>query len=389
MKNAVIVAAVRTPLCKINGDLADADAMNLASTVIREAVKRSKVNPEEIDEVLFGNLRNREYQTAGRVFGLGAGLPVSVPGLLLERACASSLTALAYASMFIQSGNGRCYVVGGVESCTNGVYTLARNRSNASNHPGFAKPIFSPPDPYENLGNGMTAERVAQRYNITREECDQFSFESHMKATVAEEAHLFDEHIVPVTIPRKKMEPQIVTRDTIYRPDCTVESLAKLKPSFTKDGIVTAGNSSPITDGASAMVVMEEEMAKSLGCEILGRFRAYQSAGCAPQIMGMGPMFATRKLMEKTGFVMDDFDLIEINEAFASQSVACCRELGADMKRVNVNGGAIALGHPFTASGGILTARALYELRRRDLHRALITFCIGGGMGVSVVIEKD
>ena len=389
MRKAVIVSAVRTPLCKNNGDLADADAMNLASTVIREAVARSKVDPENIEEVMFGNLRNREYQTAGRVFGLGAGLPVSVPGILLERACASSLTSLAYATMFIEHGQGDCYVVGGVESCTNGVYTLARNRKNLNVHPGFAKNIFSPEDPYENLNNGETAERVAERFHVTREECDRFAYESHMKASEAEAEGRFDEHIVPVVIPNRKGNPKIVTKDTIYRPDCTMEALAKLPPAFVKGGIVTAGNSSPITDGASAMVIMEEDMAKAVGAEILGRCVAYQSAGCEPCIMGMGPMYATRKLMARNGYTMDDFDLIEINEAFASQSVACMRELNADMTKVNVNGGAIALGHPFTASGGILTARALYELRRRDLHRALVTFCIGGGMGVSVVLERD
>jgi len=389
MRNAVIVSAVRTPLSKNNGALADVGAMELAGTVIREAVSRAKVDPSEIDEVIYSNVQNLEHRTSGRVFGLAAGLPISVPGFQVERGCASSLTGLAIAAQMVMLGSGDCYVVGGVESCSNGPYFLGRNKKNEFLPPKFLTSVFSPPKEYGNLGNGMTAEVVAEQYGITREDCDAFALMSHQRATEAEQAGRFAEHIVPVTIPRKRGEPTVVAADDIYRADSSLESLAKLAPAFKADGVVTAGNSSPITDGASALVVMEEERARALGCEILARFRAFSSVGVEPRVMGMGPVYAIRKLLERNDLTLEDIDLFEINEAFAAQVAACVKELGIPLEKVNVNGGAIALGHPFSASGGILTARIISELRRRGKRLGVISFCVGGGLGNAVLVECD
>lgn len=362
--------------------------MELAAPVIREAVRRAKVEPSEIDEVIFSNITNMEVKNPARAYALAGGIPQNVPAFTVDRGCGSSLTGMALGAQMIQLGTADVIVAGGVESCSHRPYLLGRITSPYQyNPPKFCDQILTPPE-YGNLSNGMTAEEVAQRFHITREDCDAFSVESHKKAAAAWENHRFDEHIVPISVPRRKGEPVVVDRDDIFRPDCNMESLAKLAPSFKPGGIVTAGNSSPLTDGAACVVVMERQMAERLGCEILGVFRGFVSVGLEPRIMGMGPVYATRKILQRTGLTLDDIDLIELNEAFASQSVACVRELGIDTSKLNVNGGAIAIGHPFGASGAILTARMLYELRRRNLHRGLITFCIGAGLGVAMLVER-
>ena len=235
---------------------------------------------------------------------------------------------------------------------------------------------------------GMTAEKVAEKYGITREECDAFGLLSQSRAAVAVAEGRFDTQIVPMTVPQGKKPPVVVDRDEPVR-ETTMEALANLKPSFKKDGVCTAGNSSPLTDGASAVVVMERGCAEKAGMKILAEIKGFASAGCDPTMMGLGPVYATRKLLNKLGMTMEDIDLVELNEAFAAQSIACIRELGMDMEKVNVNGGAIALGHPFGATGGILTTKILYEMERRNARTGLVTFCIGGGQGLSVIYERN
>ena len=234
---------------------------------------------------------------------------------------------------------------------------------------------------------GMTAERVAELMHITRQECDEFGLLSQQRAAAAWENGYFDSQIVPITVPQKKKDPIVVSRDETVRAT-TMESLAKLKPSFKPDGVCTAGNSSPLTDGASAVVVMAREMAERQGKKILAEIKGFASAACEPSVMGLGPVYATRKLLAKLDMKLEDIDLVELNEAFASQSIACIRELGLDINKVNVNGGAIALGHPFGATGGILTTKLLYEMERRDVHTGLVTFCIGGGQGFSALFVR-
>lgn len=387
MKDVVIVAAVRTPLCKNGGELTNLRAEDLGALVVKEAVTRAKIDPAQVDDVIFGCIANTDVKNVARVVWLGAGFPVHIPAFTVDSACGSSLRGLQLADSMIKSGAARCVVVGGTESCSNRPYTLDRVKDPARYAPpNWSKHIISPKE-YGNLSNGETAEVVAERYAITREEMDGAALRSHQLAAKAWEEGYFNEQVIPVSVPQKKKDPVVVDKDHIYRADSSMEKLGKLPGAFRKGGNVTAGNSSPLTDGASCMVVMERALAEELGCEILGRIAGFAAAGGDPQIMGMGPLWSTKKLLEQTGLTIEDIDLVEINEAFASQYVACVKELGLPWEKVNVCGGAIALGHPFAASGGILTARMLYELRRRDLHRGIITFCIGGGLGVAMLVE--
>ncbi len=388
MKDVVIVAAVRTPLCKNGGELTNLRAEELGALVVKEAVSRAKIDPAQVDDVIFGCIANTDVKNVARVVWLGAGFPVHVPAFTVDSACGSSLRGLQLADSMIKSGVARCVVVGGTESCSNRPYTLDRVKDPARYAPpNWSKHIISPKE-YGNLSNGETAEVVAERYAITREEMDSAALRSHQLAAKAWEEGYFNEQVIPVSVPQKKKDPVVVDKDHIYRADSSMEKLGKLPGAFRKGGNVTAGNSSPLTDGASCMVVMEKALAEELGCEILGRIAGFAAAGGDPQIMGMGPLWSTKKLLEQTGLTIGDIDLVEINEAFASQYVACVKELGLPWEKVNVCGGAIALGHPFAASGGILTARMLYELRRRDLHRGIVTFCIGGGLGVAMLVER-
>lgn len=387
LKEAVIVAAVRTPVAKIRGSLAAFQADEIGAFAVREAVKRAKIDPAEIEDVFWGNARNIDLQTPARVVALAAGLPISVPGQTVERGCGSALCAIHDAALSICAGEGDIFVAGGVESCTHGPFIVEKQLK-----PGNRPPRYLPgrmvPENMENLPMGMTAEVVAQQYGITREDCDAFGLLSQQRAAAAWDAGYFDDQIIPIEVPgEKKGTTRMFTRDETVR-ETTMESLGKLKPSFCQDGVSTAGNSSPLTDGAAAVVMMSREVAEARGLEILGVYRGFSVAGLDPRTMGLGPIYSTRKLLEKTGLTVDDIDLIEINEAFAAQSVACVRELGLDMDKVNVNGGAIALGHPFGATGAILVTKMVYELKRRNLHRGLITFCIGGGQGAAMLIER-
>jgi acetyl-CoA C-acetyltransferase len=389
LRQAVIVSAVRLPAGRIGGLLAAFRPEKLGGMIVREAVRRAKIDPETIDEVIFCSCDNEDMKIAGRVVLLEAGLPYIIPAYQVQRGCASSLTALWDGAMMIQTGYADIIVAGGTESTTYAPYLMNKpTRAYSSVPMSWAEPVFSPKDPYGNLPNGNTAEEIARRYGITREECDEFSLESHRKGAAAYENDCFDSQILPVEVPLRSGKTMRFDRDEPLRADCTMESLAKLRPSFEKDGVCTAGNSSPLTDGASCVVLMEREKAECLGLDILAVFSAFADAGCEPRVMGEGPVHATRKLLQKTGLTLNDIDLIEMNEAFASQSICCMRELNMDPVKLNVNGGAIALGHPFAATGTILVTKIVHEMRRRGAKRGLVTFCVGGGLGVSALFER-
>ncbi len=389
MKEAVIVSAVRTPIGRARGTLAAVPAADLGAIAIREAVRRAQINPSDIEDVYFGNLMANEYANIGRVAALGAGLPYSVPAVMMDRQCGSSLTTFGLASMMIESGHAEILISAGVESDSRRSYVMEKPVASYQVVPPQWANIKSAYAPEDCISMGLTAENLAEKYGITREECDAFSVESHRRALAAIEAGWFDEQIIPVEVALGKGKTVLVTRDESVRGDCTLESLSKLPPVFKAGGVVTAGNSSPMSDGGGAAVLMEKQKAKDLGLPILGKFVGFVSVGLDPKLMGYGPVEATKKLLQKKGMTLSDIDLIEMNEAFAAQSIACINGLGIDTDKLNVNGGAISLGHPLGGTGAVLIAKMVYELQRRDLGMGLITFCVGGGQGVAALIERE
>lgn len=388
MREAVIVSAVRTPVGRCRGALAPVPAHELGALTVREAVKRSNIDPAEVDEVVYSNLMNHEINNMGRMVGLAAGLPIEVPGITVDRQCGASLNAFAYAAILIRAGYADVIVAGGVESDSRRTYTMDKPEAPYQVAPPKWSDVHTAPDEIGNDSMVQTAQNIADRFGITRSECDEFAVRSHALASRAWDEGRFASQVVPVEVKTRKSSVT-VDKDETVRPGTTMEILAKLPSVTGPDGIVTAGNSSPMSDGSGALVVMEKELAKKRGLEILGTFKAYAAAGVDPTIMGTGPIAATRKLMKQTGMTMKDFDLIEMNEAFAAQSIKCIRDLEIDMDKLNVNGGAIALGHPLAGTGSILLTKMVYELKRQNLSTGLITFCCGGGQGVSVVIERE
>ncbi|MBO7709226.1 MAG: thiolase family protein [Lachnospiraceae bacterium] len=388
MREAVIVSAVRTPVGKMGGGLAPLDPHELGGMVVREAVRRAGVAPESIDDVMLGNVTNKQYSNTARAIALEAGLPVEVPAITLDRQCGSALNALANAAIMIQAGVHDTVVAGGVEMDSKRPWIMARvEKAYQMPAPTFVPPIFAPAS-FGDVHVLQTAENLAERYSLTREECDAFALGSQQKAAKAWDEGKFDEEILPVSVKTRKGEYEVRRDETIR--ETSMEALAKLRCATGRPGgIVTAGNSSPNCDGASAMVVMEKEKAKEMGLESLGTFRGYAAVGVDPAYMGLGPAYAIPKLLKNAGLTMDDIDLFEINEAFATQSLACIRELKLNTDKLNVNGGAIALGHPMGATGGILTAKMVYELRRRNARYGVIAFCCGGGQGVAVLLENE
>ena len=389
MRQAVIVSAVRLAVGRVGGALKDIRPEKLGGMIIREAVNRAGIPDDMIDEVIFCDCDNEDLKIAGRVVLLEAGLPYTIPGYQIQRGCASSLTAVWDATMMVKCGFADTIVCGGCESTTFAPYLMNKPTRAYSQAPmPWAEPIFSPKEAYGNLPNGPTADEIARRYGITREECDEFAADSHRKGAIAYQNEYFKSQILPVEIKQKDGSIAVFDRDEPLRDDCTAASLAKLRPSFQKDGVCTAGNSSPLVDGASCVIVMEKEKAKSLGLDILAEIEDFADAGVEPMVMGEGPIYACRKLLAKTGLTMDDIDLIELNEAFAAQSIRCIRETPMPPEKVNVNGGAIALGHPFAATGTILVTKMVYEMRRRDANRGIVTFCVGGGLGAALLLKK-
>ncbi len=392
MPEAVIVSAVRTPIARENGALKDVPPENLAALVMKEAVNRSGLKePGLIDEVIFGHCLGAPG-CIGRMSLLMAGLPMEIPAVTIDRQCGSGSTAVNLAATHIRAGVGHIYLAGGVESMTRQPYLLEKPVSAYQRTP----PRWIVPRPLSprELGDppmGITAENVAERFNIPREEQDEFGYLSQVKAARALKEGRFREQIIPVVIPQKKGDPVVFEVDEHPRPNTSLEVLAKLPPVFKKDGTVTAGTSSGINDGAGALLLASREKAEELGLKPLAAIRAYAAAGVDPNIMGIGPVPATRKALAIAGMTIEQMDVIELNEAFAAQAIACCRELGIDWRdqeKFNPNGGAIALGHPIAGSLAILTVKAVYELHRRNGRYALITACCGGGQGVATIIEK-
>lgn len=387
MNEVVIASVARTPMAKYRGDFAAFSVPKLGAIPIKAAVEKIGLDPAMLDEVIMGNIFGSDWGNPARNCVLEAGFPQSVPAITVDRQCASSLNAVALASAMIMSGAADIIMTGGVESYSQQPYYLQRPAMPYPAQMEFLPYKSSLPDGLDSISMIQTAENLAVKYALTREECDAFAVQSHQKAAKAWETGYFDDQVVPVEVPQRKGAPLSVTKDAGVRSDCSIEGLAKLHP-LMKGGVVTAGNASPMNDGASAVLVMNAQKAKELQLEPLAIVKEFCSAGCDPDIMGIGPVYSTRRLMAQYGYKIDDFDLVELNEAFAAQSLPCIRELGIRPERVNVEGGAIAIGHPNGASGGMLVGRMVYALRRRSLHRGLISFCCGGGQGFSLVLEN-
>jgi acetyl-CoA acyltransferase len=382
----VIASAVRTPFTRAHkGEFKDTRPDTLASLVIREAVARVQgLKKEDVEDVILGCAMPEAEQgmNVARNAALLAGLPDTVPGMTINRFCASGTQSIAQAAQAIQAGMIHVAVAGGTESMT--MVPMGGNKVSAN--PEIMEKF---PEVYTSMG--ATAENIAVRYSVTRDDADKFAYESQRRAATAREQGKFKEEILPVTTTMYdddgKAKQVTVTFDTILRPDTTLEGLAKLRPAFNAKGVVTAGNASPLTDGAAATVVMSEEKAKALGVKPLGYFLDYQVAGVPPEIMGIGPVPAVKKLLAKNKLKIEDIDVFELNEAFAAQALHCIRELGIPLDKVNPNGGAIALGHPLGVSGTRLVGTILYELKRRNGRYGVVTMCIGGGMGAAALIE--
>jgi acetyl-CoA C-acetyltransferase len=387
-RDAVIVSAVRTAIGRQGGALASVPAHIFGAEVIKEAMSRANISPEMIDDVILGNVLSGGGNIA-RLTALQTGLSIEIPGLTVDRQCGSGINAVTLAAQAIRAGDGDIYIAGGIESMSRAPYLMDRpEKPYSSTPPNFRKSQLSPKE----IGDppmGITAENLVKKYKISREEQDEFALRSQQRMAVAMKEGRFNEQIVPITIPVRKGEPIVFKTDEHPRPQTTMEALSKLPPAFLEGGTVTAGNSSGLNDAASALVIMSREKAEELGLTPLAVVREYAVAGVDPNIMGIGPVPATRKVLEKSGLSLEDIDIIEINEAFAAQVIACDRELNMDSEKVNVNGGAIAHGHPLGATGAILITKAVYELKRSGGRYALITACIGGGQGISTIIERE
>lgn len=387
-RDAVIVSCVRTPIARMGGALATLVPHVFGAQVIKEAVSRAKLKPEDIDDVIFGNVLSGGGNIA-RLTALQAGLGVEVPGLTVDRQCGSGINAVALAASAIRAGDGDVFIAGGVESYSQAPYLMAKSPKLYSvQPPQFYKPKLAP-DEIGSPPMGITAENLAKKYGISREEQDEFAYLSQKKMAQAMREGRFNEQLVPISISQRKGDPVLFTQDEHPRPETTLEGLAKLPPAFLQGGSVTAGNSSGLNDAASAVVVMSREKATELGLKPLAVVRDYAVSGVDPNIMGIGPVPSTRKVLAKSGLTLDQLDLIEINEAFAAQVIACQRELEMDLDKVNVNGGAISHGHPLGATGAILITKTVYELERIKGRYALVTACIGGGQGIAVILERE
>jgi len=399
-RRAAVVCALRTPIGRYGGSLASVRPDDLAAHVIRSVVEQSKIDPGLIDEVYFGaaNQAGEDNRNVARMSALLAGLPETVPGSTVNRLCASGLEAVNIAARMIEANHGDIFIAGGVESMSRAPYVLskaetafgrAQELSDTSIGWRFINPKLSAI--HHPFPMGETAENVARKYNISREDQDQFALASQHKWGKAHEQGLFKDEIVPVQIPQRKGDPLIVDTDEHPRPEMTLDKLAKLRPVFAKDdqGTVTAGNSSGVNDGASALLLVEESKAKELGLTPLAFVGMSASAGVDPAYMGIGPVPAIRKALGRSGLTIDDLDLIELNEAFAAQSIACARELNIDESKLNVKGGAIAIGHPLGCSGARIATTLIHEMVRTDAKRGLASLCVGVGQGLATVFERD
>ena len=390
MRNVVIVAGCRTPIGTINGQFKNVAPSDLSIPVMQKLVERSGIDPVMIDDVIWGCNYQRTYKenNLARVSLVRAGLPVTVPGITIHRNCTSSMSAIQMGFYQIRAEEADCIMAGGADSMSTAPHMIFGLRNGQKF--GDMQLHDSMWDSLTNLGvgpkMGITAENVADKYDISREQMDAYALRSQQRAAAAIAADKFKDEIIPVTVTTRKSSQEIWT-DEYPKPDTTLEGLAKLRPAFKEDGRVTAGNASGMNDAASGVILMAEDKAKELGLPILARIVSTATTGVEPELMGIGPISATRKALEKAGLTIDDIDLFEINEAFASQTLACQKELGIPDDKLNVNGGGISLGHPVGATGSRIVISLMYEMRRRGSRYGVATLCAGGGMGTAVIIE--
>ena len=392
MRDIVIVAAKRTAIGSFGGGLSSLRADQLGTTVIQALLEETGVAGDQVNEVILGQVLTAGCgQNPARQASINAGLPSSVPAMTINKVCGSGLKAIHMAAQAIQCGDADLIIAGGQESMSQAPHVLPNSRTgqrlgnwtmiDTMVHDGLW-------DAFKDYHMGITAENIVEKYGISRDEQDAFAAASQQKAAAAQQAGYFDSQIVPVSVPQRKGDPLIIDKDEGPKAGTTAEGLGKLRPAFKKDGTVTPGNASSLNDGAAAVMVCSAEKAEALGLTPLATIKAYANAGVDPAIMGTGPTPATRNCLERAGWTVNDLELVEANEAFAAQAISVNRELGWDTDRVNVNGGAIALGHPIGASGCRVLVTLLHEMMRRDAHKGLATLCIGGGMGVALALER-
>lgn len=392
MEQAVIVSAVRTPIGSFGKSLNTISAIDLGVTALKEAVQRISLDLSQVDEVILGNVLQAGLgQNPARQVAIHSGLPMEVPAFTINKVCASGLKSVCLAAQAIATGDAQVIIAGGMENMSRAPYALPGARWGQRMGDGSLVDLMiidGLQDVFNQYHMGMTAENVAEKFGVARQAQDELAAASQQKAELAIKSGRFKDEIVPVAIPQRKGEPLIFDTDEHPRFGTTLDALKKLKPAFKPDGTVTAGNASGINDGAAILVVMSERKANELNLEPIAFIKAFASSGVDPAIMGVGPVRASRKALEKAGWTAQDLDLIEANEAFAAQAVAVNREMGWDLSRVNVNGGAVALGHPIGASGARILTTLLYEMRKRDARKGIATLCIGGGQGTAVVVER-
>jgi len=392
MKQAVIVSAVRTPVGTFGGVFKDFSAVQLGTVAVKEAMKRAGVEPSMVDEVIFGNVLQAGLgQNVARQVAIGAGIPDTVNSYTVNKVCGSGLKCVALAAQAIKAGDGDIFVVGGTENMSQAPYLLPSQRWGQRMGNGQVVDYMVADgltDIFNNYHMGITAENIVEQYGFTREEQDQLSLNSQKRAEEAIKSGRFKEEIVPVSIPQRKGDPVVVDTDEHPKFGTTMETLSKLRPAFKKDGTVTAGNASGINDGAAALVVMSAEKARELGVKPLAEIVSYASGAVDPKIMGTGPIPASKKALSKAGLAIEQIDLVEANEAFAAQALSVAKDLNFDMSKVNVNGGAIALGHPIGASGARILVTLLFEMEKRGNSTGLATLCIGGGQGIALIVKR-
>ncbi|WP_256758107.1 acetyl-CoA C-acetyltransferase [Cohnella sp. WQ 127256] len=392
MREVVIVEAVRTAIGSFGGSLADISAVDLGAHVVREAVRRSGINPNEVSEVIMGNVLQAGLgQNPARQAAIHAGLSESIPSYTVNKVCGSGLKAIALAALSVAAGESEIVVAGGMENMTQAPHLLKHSRKGYRlGHGELVDSMISDGlwDAFHDIHMGITAEHIAEKFQFSRTELDEFAARSQARARLAQEEGRFKEEIVPYLVPSRKQEPLMFQHDEGVRGDTTLDKLSALRPAFKKDGVVTAGNASTLNDGASAVIVISSERAKQLGLKPMAVISGYASVGCDPRLMGLGTVPVVQATLRKTGWSIPDIDLFELNEAFASQSLGVTIELGLPMDRVNVNGGAIALGHPIGASGARIVTTLLHEMLKRDAKRGMAGLCIGGGQGIAMAFER-
>lgn len=392
MQEVVIVAATRTAIGSFQGSLANVSAVDLGAAVIRQLLAQTSLDPAQVDEVIMGQvLTAGAGQNPARQAAIKAGLPFAVPAMTLNKVCGSGLKALHLAAQAIRCGDAEVIIAGGQENMSLANYVMPGARTGLRmGHAQIVDTMISDGlwDAFNDYHMGITAENLAEKYSLTREQQDAFAAASQQKAVAAIEAGRFADEITPILIPQRKGDPLSFATDEQPRAGTTADSLGKLKAAFKKDGSVTAGNASSLNDGAAAVILMSAEKAKALGLPVLAKIAAYANAGVDPAIMGIGPVSATRRCLDKAGWSIGQLDLVEANEAFAAQSLAVAKDLEWDLNKVNVNGGAIALGHPIGASGCRVLVTLLHEMIKQDAKKGLATLCIGGGQGVALAIER-